>query len=213
MRSDFRCNLAISSKEHMVSPDWGVVHQRLKDRIEACGICVKCQRLGPETTGVFDGRSITTNSGCDIETQCHNIGHAFGHIVQWSLETEHCQELYKNLYAAKDRKLEDPPALERALDDFRLYEEEASGYAAWLLIDTGNAAALPSFTPFARADIEAIVSYHRNGVAPIWSEFFAAWQARAARGEIAVEEFVPKQIPPFMPRPIEPQEVVQGVRR
>jgi len=192
--------------------DWSEIHQRLKDRIEASGVCVKRQKLGPETTGVFDGLSITTNSGCDLETQCHNIGHSFGHIAQWSLETARCRELYETLYAAKDRKREDPRGLEWALQAFRFYEEEASGYAAWLLIDTGNAMALSSFTPFARADIEAIVRYHRDGVAPIWSEFFAAWQARAARGEIIVREFVPKQIPPFTPRPIQPQEVVQGVR-
>ena len=195
-----------------MSPDWGSIHQRLKDRIEASGVCVKCQSLGPETTGVFDGLSITTNSGCDRQTQCHNMGHAFGHIVQWSLAGARCQELYDRLYRAKDRKREDPPALERALDVFRLYEEEASGYAAWLLIDTGNAMALASFTPFARADIEAIVSYHRDGVAPIWSEFFEAWKARVTRGEIAVKEFVSRQIPPFTPVSIEPQEVVQGVR-
>jgi hypothetical protein len=169
--------------------------------------------LGPETTGVFDGLSITTNSECDRQTQCHNMGHAFGHIAQWSLDGAHCQALYENLYRAKDRKPKDPAALERALDEFRIYEEEASAYAAWLLIDTGNSAALPEFTRFARADIEAIVSYHRDGVAPIWSEFFEAWKAQAARGEIAVEEFAPKKIPPFTPRPIEPQEVVQGVPR
>ncbi len=192
--------------------DWGRVHQRLKDRVEATGVWVKCQSLGPETTGVFDGLSITTNSKCDIETQCHNIGHAFGHIAQWSLETARCEELYETLHRAKDRQREDPPALERALDDFRRYEEEASEYAAWLLIDTGNAAALASFTPFARADIEAIVSFHRDGVAPIWSEFFETWKARVARDEIAVDEFVPRPIPPFTPQQIEPQEVVRGVR-
>jgi hypothetical protein len=72
--------------------------------------------------------------------------------------------------------------------------------------------ALASFTRFARADIEAIVTYHRDGVAPIWSEFFEAWKARAARGEISVEEFIPREIPPFKPHSIEPQEVVRGVR-
>jgi hypothetical protein len=195
-----------------VSLDWSTVHQRLKDRIEASGVCVRRQKLGPETTGVFDGLSITTNANCDLPTQCHNMGHSFGHIVQWSLETARCEKLYETLYAAKDLKRQDPASLERALWQFRLYEEEASEFAAWLLIDTGNAAAIASFTPFARADIEAIVSYHRDGVAPIWTEFFEAWQARAARGEIAVKEFIPKRIPPFTPRSIEPQEVVQGVR-
>jgi len=195
-----------------VSPDWGRIQERLTARIEASGVRVRCQRLGPETTGVFDGLSITTNSACDRQTQCHNMGHAFGHIAQWSLDGAGCRKLYENLHRAKDRKREDPAALERALREFRIYEEDASAYAAWLLIDTGNSAALPAFTRFARADIEAIVSYHRDGVAPIWIEFFEAWQAQAARGEFAIEEFVPRQIPPFTPRAIEPQEVVQGIR-
>ena len=195
-----------------MSLDWSCVHQRLKDRIEASGVRVRSQLLGPETTGVFDGLTITTNSACDLETQCHNMGHAFGHLAQWSLEGRRCLELHEALYSAKDHKLLDPPALERVLQEFRWYEEEASGYAAWLLIDTGNAQAIASFTPFARADIEAIVSYHRDGVAPIWSEFFEDWQARARRGEIVAQEFIPKPIPPFQPVPIEPQAVIRGVR-
>lgn len=193
--------------------DWSLIHERLKDRIESCGVCVKSQSLGPQTTGIFDGLSITTNSECDLETRCHNMGHAFGHIVQWSLEGPRFHALYEALYAAKERKHEDPSGLERALQAFREYEEEASRYAAWLLRETGNTAALDSFTPFARADIEAIVSYHRDGVAPIWSEFFAMWQARAARGEIEVREFVPRPIPPFTPQHITPQEVIRAVRK
>src|SRR5260370_37642710 len=126
----------------MTTPNWNAVYKRLKNRIESSGVRVDCRKLGPQTTGIFDGSSITTNSDCDIETQCHNLGHAFGHIVQWSLESARCQQLYETLYSAKDRKREDPPALERALEEFRSYEEEASGCAAWLLIDTGNARAV-----------------------------------------------------------------------
>jgi hypothetical protein len=55
------------------------------------------------------------------------------------------------------------------------------------------------------------VSYHRDGVAPIWNTFFADWQARARRGEFEVLDFVPKHIPQFTPRPIAPQEVVRSV--
>src|SRR5438552_2520913 len=177
--------------------NWTAVYARLKSRIEISGVRVKRHRLGPQTTGVFDGLSITTNSECDLETQCHNMGHAFGHIVQWSLEGPRCHALYEKLYAAKERKRHDPAALEQALTVFRAYEEEASSYAAWLLRDTGNEKTIGSFTPFARADIEAIVGYHREGVAPIWSEFFAAWKASAARGEIEIREFSPKPIPSF----------------
>jgi hypothetical protein len=192
--------------------NWSAIHGRLKNRIEASGVCVRSQKLGPQTTGVFDGTSITTNSECDLETQSHNMGHAFGHIVQWSLEGPRFEALYEALYAAKDHKHENPAALERALAAFRLYEEEASEYAACVFIETGNEAALASFTPFARADIEAIVSYHCDGVAPIWSEFFADWKARAARGEFEVRAFVARPIPAFTPRHIAPQEVIRAVR-
>ena len=196
----------------MTTPNWNAVYERLKNRIESSGVRVRCRKLGPQTTGIFDGSSITTNSDCDLETQCHNLGHAFGHIAQWSLDGPRCECLYEALHSAKERRAADRQALERALARFREYEEEASGHAAWLLEETGNAAVLASFTPFARADIEAIVSYHRDGVAPIWNEFYAAWRARAARGEIEVREFVPVPIPPFAPAPIAPQEVVRGVR-
>ena len=40
---------------------------------------------------------------------------------------------------------------------------------------------------------------------PIWSEFFADWKARAARGEFEVREFVRRPIPAFTPRHIAPQ--------
>jgi hypothetical protein len=191
--------------------DWTIVYDRLKSRIEAAGVEVCRQSLGPTTTGVFDGTSVTTNSDCDQETQCHNLAHALGHIVQWGLETPRCQSLYDELHAAKDRKQTDPKRLERALCAFREYEEEASAYAAGLLVETGNEMTLVAFTPFARADIEAIVSYHRDGVAPVWDKFFADWQARVRRGEFEVRDFVPKPIPHFTPHPMAPQEVIRSV--
>jgi hypothetical protein len=195
----------------MMTLDWSAIFARLKDRIERSGVRVAEARLGPQTTGIFDGLSITTNCDCDYETQSHNLVHSFGHIVQWSLEQPRCEALYEALSAAKECKHHDPLALERALSEFRVYEDEASSYAAWLLIDTGNVAALASFTPFARADIEAIVSYHRDGIAPIWTDFFAAWQSRAARNEIEVRDFSHRPIPAFTPCPIEPQEVIRGL--
>jgi hypothetical protein len=189
--------------------NWSAIFASVKDRIQRSGVRAEEGRLGPQTTGIFDGLSIVTNCDCDRETQSHNLVHSFGHITQWSVERSRCETLYEKLHTAKE--LKDADSLERALRDFRAYEEEASGYAAWLLIDTGNAAAVPSFTPFARADIEAIVSYHREGVAPVWNEFFAAWQARAERKEIEIVPFEPRQIPPFTPCPIAPQEIVRGI--
>jgi hypothetical protein len=191
--------------------NWSAIFARLKDRIESAGVCVEAARLGPQTTGVFDGLSITTNADCDHETQSYNLVHSFGHVVQWSLERPRCEALYEELSTAKARRHKDQRTIERALNEFREYEEEASSYAAWLLIDTGSAAAVDTFTPFARADIEAIVSYHRDGIAPVWNDFFADWQSRVARKEIEVCEFEPKPIPHFIPIPIAPQEVIRGV--
>jgi hypothetical protein len=191
--------------------DWTTVYERLQARVEGYGIRVIAQPMDPETTGVFDGLSITTNTHYDLETRCHNIAHSVGHIVQWSREYDRFRRLYEALHAAKANKHADPAALERALDAFRDYEEEASQYAAWLLLDVGCADALPAFHNFARADIEAIVGFHRDGIAPIWNVFFELWNAEAARGQRQVPPFEPKAIPPFQPRWIEPQEVIQEV--
>jgi hypothetical protein len=191
--------------------DWALVLQRLTEQIEGFGVRVKHELLGPETTGVFDGVSITTNANCDLETRCHNMAHAFGHIAQWSPHRPACEALYEALYAAKASKDANPAALEAALAAFREYEEEASQYAAWLYLDTGNATALPAFHQFARADMEAIVTFHRTGVAPVWKTFFAAWKDRYIHGEFALCPFAPRRIPPFVPAAIAPQEVIQGV--
>ena len=188
--------------------DWANVYERLKARIEACGVRVFARPLGFETTGVFDGLSITTSTSYDLETRCHNIAHSLGHIAQWSLDYAAQQRLYDDLHAAQANKAADPAALERALVRFRAYEEEASQYATWLLADCGCADALPAFTNFARADIEAIVAFHRDGIAPVWHDFFARWNREQAA---SVRPFEPRPIPPFTPRWIEPQEVIQEV--
>jgi hypothetical protein len=192
-------------------PDWAGVYERLRARIEAAGVAVRAVRMGLETTGVFDGLSITTNTAYGLETRCHNVAHSFGHIAQWSLDFPGFQRLYDDLHAAKAHKAADPERLRRALGHFRAYEEEASQYAAWLLHATGNADALPAFTNFARADIEVIVAFHRDGAAPVWHTFFDDWNARLGRGEFHLRGFEPKPIPPFTPVAIPPQEVIQEV--
>lgn len=191
--------------------DWAHVYERLKARIEARGVRVLARPLGFETTGVFDGLSITTNISYDLETRCHNITHSLGHIAQWSLDYAKQRRLYDDLHAAQAKKAADPAALERALVRFRAYEEEASQYATWLIADSGCADALPAFTNFARADIEAIVAFHRDGIAPVWHEFFERWNQELAAGARTLRAFDPKPIPPFTPLHIEPQEVIQEV--
>jgi hypothetical protein len=188
--------------------DWANAYERLKARIEARGVSVLARPLGFETTGIFDGVSITTNTSYDLATRCHNIAHSLGHIAQWSLDYACQKRLYDDLHAAKANKVADPAALEQALLRFRAYEEEASQYATWLFADSGCADALRAFTKFARADIEAIVAFHRDGIAPVWHEFFDRWNREAAA---RVTPFDPKPIPPFTPLAIAPQEVIQEV--
>lgn len=189
--------------------DWAGVYERLRARVEACGVRVLARPMPLETTGIFDGLSITTNTAYDQQTRCHNVAHSFGHIAQWCLDYPCQQRLYDDLHAAKANRAADPAALERALLRFRAYEEEASQYATWLLADTGSADGLPAFTNFARADIEAIVAFHRDGHAPPWHAFFDRWDREVKAGERALRPFEPKPVPPFEPRHIEPQEVIQ----
>lgn len=196
----------------LAAGDWRSVFARLARRLSRAGVTVRREILGPETTGIFDGTSITLNATCDLETQCHNMGHAFGHIIQWSVAEAQCQVLYDELYRGKDRAAEAPADLERALLAFREYEVEASRYAVGLLLEVECAWAVPAFTNFARADIEAIVSYHRTGTAPIWDEFFAEWRNDVNRGTIHITPFEPLAIPSFIPIGIAPQQVVRGVR-
>src|SRR5262249_58787730 len=105
-------------------PDWSLVYGRLKARIESFGVSVRAAPMLQDTTGVFDGLSITTNSNYDLETRCHNIAHSLGHIVQWSLDYPRFEALYNALHDAKDNKAAAPEALERALEHFRASEEE-----------------------------------------------------------------------------------------
>jgi hypothetical protein len=192
--------------------NWSMIYDRLKARIESCGVSVTSRVMGLETTGVFDGLSITTNTAFEPETRCHNIAHSFGHIVQWSLDFPRFHALYESLHAAKTNKAAAPWTLELALQHVRAYEEEASQYAVWLLEATDSSDAVGDFTNFARADIEAIVVFHRNGAAPIWDRFFAEWNERVARGELHVQPFIPKPIPPFTPIAIPAREVIRGVQ-
>jgi hypothetical protein len=189
--------------------DWPLIYELLKTRVESYGVVVIARQLELELTGVFDGLTIITNTDYDLETRCYNIAHSFGHIAQWSLDYPRFQRLYDELHAAKANKYANVVALERALQRFRAYEEEASEYAAWLLRETGNADILPGFTNFARADIEVIVAFHRDGHAPVWHSFFDDWNAKVVRGELKLRPFEPKPIPLFTPLPIEPQEVIQ----
>src|SRR5688572_13925956 len=133
---------------HAPMTDWPDVFERLRAFAQGYGVEVRTRPMEPETTGIFDGLSITCNSAYDLETCCYNVAHSFGHIVQWSVEYPRQRALYEELYRAKASREVDPASLGAALDHFRAYEEEASEYAVWLLEAAGCAAVVPSFTTF-----------------------------------------------------------------
>ena len=103
----------------------------------------------------------------------------------------------------------DPGRFEAALARFRAFEERASEYSVHTLGLVGHAWAIPAFTLFFRADLEAITIFHREGRAPIWSRFFHRVRDEAAAGARVVEPFMPVPVPPFRPVRFEPQVVKQ----
>jgi hypothetical protein len=184
---------------------------RLQRRSEAYGVKVLERGLDPETPAVFDGPTITLNTGTDVQSRCYYLVHSLGSIVEWSVRPADSRAVYDELRRSKAVKGRDPARFEAALAGFLAFEEVASEYAVWILPETGNSELVQPYTTFARADADAMVRFHREGVAPVWRDFFPAWQAQAARGERKVHPYRPRAVPPFVPVRIEPQEVVQEV--
>jgi hypothetical protein len=187
--------------------DIPTLYDRLRTRAETYGIRVREARLGPETAGTFDGLSVTMNDKYDPAERCFYLAHALGSIAQWGRDPKRAQAVFDELRAAKRAK--DAGRLARAIHDHRAFEDTSSDYAVWLLADLGRADAIPSYTTFARADIEAVTEFHRRGVAPVWRDFFGRWKEEAARGQRAVQPFTPRPVPAFRPVKIDTQEIIQ----
>ena len=194
-----------------MSPTFDKALATLRVRTADYGVAVRQQDLDAETPAVFDGPTITLNTGCDDESSCYYLVHSLGSIVEWSLGPEASAAVYDELRRAKKVKDREPQRFEAALARFLDFEEVASEYAVWILNDTGNAGLVDPYTVFARADADAMVQFHREGVAPVWREFFPRWKAQAARGERVIRPYRPRPVPPFVPARIRPQEVVQEV--
>jgi hypothetical protein len=60
-----------------------------------------------------------------------------------------------------------------------------------------------------RADLEAMLAFHRQGELPVWREFFSRWNEDVARGRRAIAPFFPKPVPQFRPVAIDRQEIFQ----
>ena len=181
----------------------------LAERVRGYGISVYVEGLDVETPAEFDGPSITINAAHPPLERCYHLAHAFGSIVAWSVDRPGATRAFNELRAAKRARQRDQRRFEEALAGFAHFEEVASRYAVWFLNESGHAELVDSYTEFFRADLEAMKVFHREGIAPRWPDFFAAWKRSVAAGTISVEPYSPLPVPPFVPLPIPSQEVVQ----
>lgn len=183
----------------------------LRLRTESHRITVVLEPMDREQPGKFNGPTITLNPDYDLEKRCFYLVHSVGSIVLWSIDRKGTQKVFDDLRAAKKTKDREPERFAAALERFCDFEEASSEHAVWLLAELGHAWAIPSYTEFFRADIESMIIFHREGVAPVWRDFFSEWKERVARGEKKVPPFTPRPIPSFTPVRIPPQEVVHEI--
>lgn len=167
---------------------------------------MRVKEMELEKPGVFDGPTITINPKHDQEAASFYLAHSFGSISQWSTNFERAQTIFDELRDSKKRQGE---RFETALKAWRLFEQTSSDHAVWVLEHVGHAEAIPPYTVFFRADIEAMTVFHRTGKEPPWPDFFAAWKEKVGRGEIRIDPFRPKPVARFRPVRIEKQEVLQ----
>ena len=181
----------------------------LTGHVRCYGTVTVERELPIETPAEFDGVSITLNTRHDEESLAYYLVHSFGSIVGWSLDTAGTQLMFDELRDAKTARTADPGRFERALEKFRAFEERASQYSVHVLDTVGYGWAVPGFTLFFRADLEAITIYHRESRAPVWSSFLRLWQRDAAAGRRIIEPFAPVPVPAFHAVCFEKQTVKQ----
>jgi hypothetical protein len=181
----------------------------LRRFIESRDVRVRLKDMDIETPGEFDGLTITINPRHDRTAASFYLAHSFGSIAQWSTDFERAQKVFDNLRDAKHDRRTQPARFEEALRQWRDFETTSSEHAVWTLGEISHAGAIGPYAVFFRADLEAMTIFHREGKAPRWPEFFSEWKRKVAGGEIRIEPFEPKPVPPFHPVRIEQQEVLQ----
>ena len=186
--------------------DFRKAYEDLERYVTAYGVRIGIRDMDVEKPGEFDGLTITINPKHDREALCYYLAHSFGSIYQWSTDYERARKVFDEL---RDAKKGGGPAFEKALENWRFFEQSSSNHAVWVLRDAGWAALIEPYTVFFRADLEAMTIFHRTGKEPRWPDFFAEWKARVASGEIVVEPFTPRPVEPFQPVRIQKQEVLQ----
>jgi hypothetical protein len=185
------------------------LRRALEAHVVERGIAVDQRELPIETPARFDGVSITLNPRHDVESLAYYLVHSYGSIAGWVLDLPGTRRMFDELREARASRREEASRFETALAAFRAFEERASQYSVATLAAVGHPWAIPSFTLFFRADLEAITQFHREGRAPVWPEFLRRWQQEAAAGVRVIVPFRPMAVPPFTPVAFEPQTVTQ----
>jgi hypothetical protein len=185
------------------------LYDELVNRAKRFGITVGQSVLDAEVPGEFDGPTITLNRDYDAVERAFYLAHSIGSIAEWSLHRTRSQQIFEELQQAKQKKTSDRARFERALAAYLSFENNTWELAVWLLRETGHEEFLAAFTNFGRADMEAMRVFHNTGKAPVWREFFAAWNEQVRQGARAVIRFAEHPIPVFQAIRIPKQEIVQ----
>lgn len=174
---------------------------------EAYGITAGDEKLPRGKAGHFEGVSVTMNLTYSVEERLYYLLHALGSMVLWSADRSAVQAMFDELRSAKAEG--SGPRLELAIDRFRNFETKSSQHGAWLLAELGSPEVIDSYSNFMNADLESITLFHRTGRAPVWTTFFAAWNAERATGDQSRIALQALPIPHFVPQRIETQEILQ----
>ncbi len=185
------------------------LYSDLVKRAARYGIEVRHAELDSIVPGVFDGPTITLNEQYDAVERAFYLAHSIGSIAEWSLRPEESQQIFRDLQQAKKSRSAFESRFERALAGYLAFENITWEFAVWLLEYLGHRELVPSFTNFGRADLESMRIFHSTGTAPVWQDFFKAWNEEVARGARAVAPFAARPIPAFRALRIPKQEIVQ----
>ncbi len=185
------------------------LYEDLVQRASHYGITVRQARLKDEVPGEFDGPSITLNRDYDAAERTFYLAHSIGSIAEWSIHFQRSQEVFGELRQAKKTARADPARLEQALSAYLSFENATWELAVWLLQETGHAHLAPAFTNFGRADMQTMRVFHTTGKAPVWREFFAAWNEQVQQGLTTIVPFAARPIPLFRAVTIPKQEIIQ----
>jgi hypothetical protein len=181
----------------------------LVNRATRYGITAWQADLDDEVPGEFDGPTIKLNNDYDAAERAFYLAHSIGSIAMWSIHPDRSHQVFRELRQAKREKASDVTRLGRALTAYLSFENTTWEFAVWLSEDIGHERFVPAFTNFGRADMEAMRVFHTTGKAPVWREFFAAWNEQVCQGARSVTPFARRPIPEFQAIRIPKQEIVQ----